>query len=488
MTITAEAKVVESSSSSNHVKLTGQMGAFSLALTVLAFSAPLTTVSGYIPVALSFGGIASPLAFMFVTAMILIFGIGYVTLNAAVKRPGDFYAFISYGLGKEAGLGSGLMAAVSYFLILTGVAAYFGVSCADLHQEISGFSLPWYWYALGCWLAVGVLGYLNVELSAKVLTWVMVAEVVVCLIFAVGVLKNGGDSTIATAAPFSVGELEKPGVNLPFAMLFVVSFFMGFEATALFRDEVRLPDKTIPIATYGAIIFIGAIYTFSAYAMIMAYGSNVQEVAAQSPANMFTMAFSKFVDGRFHVLTSALILTSAFACILSIHNVLSRYLYNLGTDGALPGFLKRVHPKHASPYKASVTVSLLVLAVLCPFIVLQVKPELLYGQLSGVGTAGVIFLLTLVNFSALTWFFRKGRHEKASILKSFMAPAISSVFFVSLVVLVAKNFELLAGGEPGERVWMLYSLFFVQVIGMLLACYYKKAKPETFEKLGRAHN
>ncbi|MBO1537124.1 MULTISPECIES: APC family permease [Pseudomonas] len=488
MTISAEAGVVGGSTSPDHVKLTGQMGAFSLALTVLAFSAPLTTVSGYIPVALSFGGIASPLAFIIVTAMILIFGVGYVTLNAAVKRPGDFYSFISFGLGKSSGLGSGLMAAVSYFLILTGVAAYFGVACADLHQEVSGYSLSWYWYALACWAAVGILGYFNVELSAKVLTWVMVAEVVVCLVFAFAVLKGGGDTSIAAEAPFSPSEFTRSNVNLPLAMLFVVSFFMGFEATALFRDEVRLPDKTIPIATYGAIIFIGLVYTFCAYALIMAYGSGVQDAAIKSPATMFSVAFSKYVDGKYHVLISLLILTSSFACILSIHNVLSRYLYNLGTDGALPAFLKQVHPQHASPFKASMAVSFLVLLVLCPFILLQVKPEILYGQLSGVGTAGVIFLLTLVNFSALTWFVKKGRFEKASFMKSFMAPAISSIFFMGLVVLVAKNFELLVGGEPGQRVWMLYSLFFVQLFGMVLAGYYRKVKPEIFEKLGRSHS
>lgn len=488
MTITAEAKVLGQASSSGHAKLTGQMGAFSLALTVLAFSAPLTTVSGYIPVALSFGGVSSPLAFILVTVMILIFGVGYVTLNDAVKRPGDFYSFISYGLGKEAGLGSGLMAAVSYFVILTGVAAYFGVSCADFHKEISGHALPWYWYSLGCWLAVGVLGYLNVELSAKVLTWVMVAEILVCLVFVFGVFDGGGGSSLGAGVPFTPGELSKPNVNLPFAMLFVVSFFMGFEATALFRDEVRLPDRTIPMATYGAIVFIGLIYTVCAYALIMSYGSSVQDVASANPATMFSSAFEKFVGGRYRILVSGLILVSAFACILSIHNVLSRYLYNLGTDGALPELLRQVHPRHASPYKASITVSILVLAVLMPFILLGVQPELLYGQLSGVGTSGVIFLLTFVNFSALAWYFTKGRFDGASWTKSLLAPTVSSVFFILLVVLVAKNFELLVGGEPGQRTWMLYSLAVVQIAGMGLACYYRVAKPHVFEKLGRSHS
>lgn len=488
MTMTAEAGGAFGASEAGRARLTGKMGAFSLALTVLAFSAPLTTVSGYIPVALMFGGVASPLVFLIVTVMILIFSVGYVTLNTTVKRPGDFYSFISYGLGKEAGLGSGLMAAVAYFLILTGVASYFGVSAADFHREITGHAFSWYWYALFCWLAVGMLGYLNVELSAKVLTWVMVAEVIVCLLFAFGVLQGGGESGIASVDAFTPGELSKPGVNLPFAMLFVVSFFMGFEATALFRDEVKFPDTTIPRATYGAVIFIGCIYTLCAFAMIMAYGGSVQAVASNSPASMFSGALSSFSEGPVHLMISVLILTSSFACILSIHNVLSRYLYNLGTDGALPAFLASVHEKHGSPYKASLSVSVLVLLVLMPFITLKVKPDLLYGQLSGVGTAGVICLLTMVNVSALVWYFAKGRANKASFLKSFLAPTVSTIFFVSLMVLVAKHFELLVGGEPSERVWMLYAILVVQVVGMILAGFYRKTKPETFARLGRAHH
>lgn len=73
-------------------KLTGQMGAISLALTVLAFSAPLTTVSGYIPVAMMFGGVSAPLMFLMTTAIILLFAAGYISVIAMAKRPGDFYS------------------------------------------------------------------------------------------------------------------------------------------------------------------------------------------------------------------------------------------------------------------------------------------------------------------------------------------------------------------------------------------------------------
>lgn len=487
MAVSLEAESVASVKSAP-IKLSGSMGALSLAMTVLAFSAPLTTVAGYIPVSLMFGGIASPLLFIIVGIMMLLFGIGYVTLNNAVKRPGDFYAFISYGLGKSAGLGSGIAAALSYFMLLAGVTSYFGVSCAELQKSLTGTALPWYVFTLGCWAAVGILGYLHVELSAKVLFWVMLTEIVICLAFAFGVLQAGGNGELAAGAPFTPGELTKEGVNIPFAMLFAVSFFMGFEATALFRDECKNPDITIPRATYGSIIFIGILYTLCAYAMIMAYGHTAQAVATDSPATMFPNAFGLFVDNRVQVIITILVLSSAFAASLSTHNVLSRYLFNLGTDGAIPRFFSNIHTRHSSPFAASMAVSLMVLAILIPFIVMNVRPEFLYGQLSGLGTSGVIILMTIVNLSALTWYVRRGKQEGASFLKAFLAPAISTIFFVSLVGLVAYHFHLLVGGEPGERRWMLYCLIGVLFAGMGLAQFYKFKRPEVFARLGRAHN
>ncbi|MEN8503562.1 MULTISPECIES: APC family permease [Paraburkholderia] len=468
-------------------KLSGNMGAVGLALTVLAFSAPLTTVSGYIPFALMFGGVASPLIFLVTAVVLLLFSVGYVTLNNIVKRPGDFYAFISYGIGKSTGLGSGILAAVAYFLLLSGVTSFFGVSCADLVHSLTGANLPWYWPTLGCWLAVGILGYLHVELSAKVLTWVMILEIVVCLVFSFGVVLKGGVSGIAASAPFNPSELSHSS-NIPFSMLFVMSFFMGFEATALFRDEVRLPDQTIPRATYGSVIFIGVVYTFCAYAMIMAYGANVQDAATKSPAAMFPEAFSKFVDPRLHTIVAILVMTSAFAAALSNQNVLARYLHNLGTDGAVPRFLGRVHPKHQSPYLASMTTSMLVLCTLSPFIVMGTKPDILYGTLSGLGTSGVIILMTIVNLASLVWYVRRGRHEGTSFAKSFLAPAVSSIFFVGLVVLVALHFDVLAGGDPGQYTWLFYCLVGIQLGGMLLAQYFKRMRPEIFRRLGRSHH
>lgn len=476
---------IDISTFSNEHKLSGQMGAVSLALTVLAFSAPLTTVSGYIPVAIRFGGVSSPLMFILTTAIILLFAVGYMAVIKAAKRPGDFYTFISFSLGKSVGLGAGLMASVSYFLLLAGLASFFGVSASELMKGIGGSSLPWYCYASICWAAVALFGYLNVELSAKVLSWIMMVELIICLVFS-GSVTGSGHIAIPTLAPFASSGFSADGVNAPFAILFAVSFFIGFEATSLFRDEVKSPEKTIPRATYGAIIFIGAIYTICAYALIAAYGPDARNVAQDAPATMFSDALAKFVSPKVSLFVTVLVLTSSFASVLSIHNVLSRYLHNLGTDGAFPRALRKVHPRHSSPCVASLSVSVLTLLVMLPFILSGSQPDVLYGQLSGVGTAGLIMLMTVVCFAAVVWYFRYGRLANMSMFRLLLAPAISGICFIGLTTLVTKNFDLLVGGAPGERRWMLFCLLGFLFIGVALAQYYKANRPEVFARLGRS--
>ncbi|KQP18771.1 hypothetical protein ASF45_26485 [Pseudorhodoferax sp. Leaf265] len=458
------------------------MGAVGLALSVLAFSAPLTTVAGYIPVALMFGGTISPLIFIGVMVLMMLFSLGYLTLNNEVKRPGDFYSFISYGLGKKFGLGSGLLAIVTYFVILTGVPSYFGVASAELLAATTGIAVPWYCFTFACLAAIAVLGYLHVELSAKVLTIVMVAEVVICLAFGITVLQGEAAPTYSTASMVDLGRLFTK--DAPFAMLFAVSFFMGFEATALFRNEVRDPARTIPRATIGAVLSIGALYTFAAVSLVWAYGGNVQSVATNAPASMFMDAFEKHTGPGFRTAIGLLVLTSAFASSLAIHNVLSRYLFNLGGDGALPRFLNRVHVRHASPAAASVTVSVAVVAVLSVVLLFGAKPEILYGQFSGVGTAGGVMLMLVVNISCLVWYVREGRHRGVSFWKACAAPVVSSIGFFGLITLIATNFHLLVGGEPGERTWMIYIIVGVLAAGVLLASFYEREKPEVYGRLG----
>ena len=81
---------------------------------------------------------------------------------------------------------------------------------------------------------------------------VLVLEVVAVVAIDLGVLFSGRELVGRTFSPAEAMS-GAPGLGLLFAFL----GFFGFEATAVFRNEARDPDRTVPRATYVAVLGVG---------------------------------------------------------------------------------------------------------------------------------------------------------------------------------------------------------------------------------------
>ena len=467
-------------------RLSGQMGMTSLVLSVLAFSAPIVAVSGYIPFTIIFAGEAAPVAFITATVLLLIFSVGYIAMTRALPTTGAFYAYITSGMGKTAGLGAAFLAVVAYLALLAGVYVFAGITVTSLISSFGGPETPWWTWALVGWVLVSTLGYFHVELSAKVLSIVMVLEVTLVMIFNVATLAKGGAQGLSFA-PLSPVEFAKG--DMPVAMVFVVMVFIGFEATALYRDEVKSPDTTVPRSTYVAVIFIGVLYTLSCYALVSAYGSAAVETATNDPATMFGNAVGLFVGPAFAQIAFVLIATSALAALLSIHNVIARYLHNLGVDRALPTYLSRVHRHHKSPHTASNTTAVVVAIGILPFLFGGSDPALLISQLGGLGSTGILALMALVSLAVIVWFRRRPNlRSRFTVWQVIIAPFIAFATFSLIIVLVIMHFELVVGGDPGQSLTLLLVLGGALVSGISAAAYFRFSRPEIYAGLGTAHS
>lgn len=465
-------------------RLSGRMGTTALVLSVLAFSSPLTSAAGYLAFVIASVGNTAPLAFLATTVLLLIFTAGYMAISTQMPRPGAFYAYISIGLGRQVGLGSALVALVSYTLILIGVYFFAGTVVSDIVERLGGPHLDWWVGAVAVWAIVALLGYANVDISAKVLVWVMVVEIAMVLIFNIGVVLKGGAHGLS-ATPFSLTDFASSGaVNI--SMLFTVLTYIGFEATALYRDEVKDPEITIPRATYISVIFIGLFYALTTWALIMAFGDQAQSVAVANASKMFTQAADTYLGSSFTQVTNLLLLTAVMAALVSIHNASTRYLFNLSADGALPKALSIVHARLKSPARSSLTVSVIVLVVFLFFKFKGSDPSLLYGQFAGLGSTGVIFLMALLSISVIVWFSKKESEDRGhySKWKTVIAPLISAISMSAIFVYVILNFEQVAGGSPGENLSLLLILAAAFVGGLVIASVLKKNRPDQYLRLG----
>ncbi|WP_321822644.1 MULTISPECIES: APC family permease [unclassified Burkholderia] len=464
-------------------RLTGQMGVGALALSVLAFSAPMAVVSGFIPFTILFGGQGATFAFILTTVLMILFAVGYVTMAKHVPKPGDFYAFISSGLGKEIGLGCAFLAVISYVVVLAGTYAFFGISVTALITSFHGPETPWWIWTALAWVIVSTLGYFHIELSAKVLSFSLVAEVAVVMIFNVAVLAKGGSEGLSLTpimpSAFAHGDMSV-------TLLFAILVFLGFEATALFRDEVRDPDKTIPRATYFAVVFVGILYALSSYTMISAYGHQAVDAATKSPSTMFPEAIGKFVAPAFTQISYGFVILSLIAALISIHNVLARYVFNLSVDKAVPTYFAAVHDRHCSPYRASTAIAAVVAVGMLPFILQKTDANTLYGRLTGLGSIGVILLMALVSLSVIAWFARTGVPAGENVFKVFIAPAVAVTSLGAVSIFALFHFDLVVGGNPGQNTALELVLAGALIAGIVLAMYFRSAKPHVYDSLGRA--
>jgi amino acid transporter len=462
----------------------GHMGVTELCFTVLAFSAPVVVVSSFIPFVILFNDKGAPANYLAATFLLMLFAVGYATMARYLPNPGAFYAFITAGLGRVTGLGAAFTALLGYVLMTMGVYAYFGIAANQLvHGTLGGPEIAWYWYALVSWLGCGVLGYLNIEFSAKVLSIAMVCEIAIVLVYDVAVYINGGPEG-RHLAPLGWHAFTSGTVGV--AVLFAVTCFLGFEATAIFRDEVKRPTKTIPRATYLAVFLIGIFYTIAAWALVTAYGpSHVGAAAAKDPAGIFPASMLQFVGTAGHDIVAVLIVTSSFACLLSVQNIMSRYGYCLGSDGAFPRRLSRVHRRFHSPYAASVAVSAAIFFFLLPFVFIGSSPDLLYGRLAGTGGFCILVLMTLTSVSVVTFFRRSGHGKEAGPWRSVVAPIAAATGMGVTVYLAIAHFTTVTGASTTLAVLLQGLVWSVFAVGMLLALYFRRVKPDVYRCIGR---
>jgi amino acid transporter len=221
-------------------------------------------------------------------------------MSQVSPNPGAFYALIAAGINKLAGLGSAFLAAFGYLLIGSGVYAFFGIVVRDFIASLGGPTITWYWLSLVLFVIVGAFGYVGIEFSAKTLAVLLAIEVVVVTIFDVAVFTQGGSHGL-TLQPLSWHAFASGNVEL--GVLYAVVMFIGFEATAVFREEAKDPLKTIPRATYLSVIFIAVFYSFAAWMLITAVGTDeAVDLAGSDPAGMFPTAFGQFVGATMRTL------------------------------------------------------------------------------------------------------------------------------------------------------------------------------------------
>ncbi len=472
----------------NAPTLKKSLGVTSIVFSVLAWAAPLLVVAGQMPTIIAYSQDGVLIGYCIPFVVVLFFSVGYVAITKFVDRPGAFYAYITAGLGKKAGLGGAFIAVFGYAILLISTWLGFGCLLGQSIVEFGGPELPWYVCAFIGIAITAILAIFSVNISAGVLVALMGCEAIIILIFDIAVGFDGGPDGFPTAAFTPEGSF---GCNyLGLAALFGTLCFIGFESSTIYREEAKDPEKTIARATYISVIAIGAFYVISSIMMLMALGEDgVNSLQLDEASALFTVLAESFVGQWLSKCVSIFIITSTFAALLAQHNAVSRYAFSFGTDGVLPKFFAKVHARYGSPYMASVVVTILevlfVLAIMCGtgFDPAGVVAYVLYMRINGLGAMTVIVLMCLVSLAILVYF--KTHRTDLSAWKKVIAPVLGLIGLLILLVLSLTNVDMLIGASFGVSLGLCIFIPIVFIAGFGYASSLQKRKPEVYLKIGR---
>ncbi|MGW7316673.1 APC family permease [Streptomyces sp. NPDC054865] len=465
------------------------VGLVGVVFMAVATAAPITAMTGNLPIAVGFGnGIGAPAGYLFATVVLTVFAVGYVAMAKRITAAGAFYGYISHGLGRIAGMASGMLAVLAYIVFeasIVGVFSYFAKT--TVHDQL-GVDLPWILYAAVMLCVTAGLAHFDINLTAKALGVMLVGEIAVLFAVAIAVLVAGGGPDGIPLEPVNPKNAFT-GASAGLGLFFAFWSWVGFESTAMYGEESRDPKRVIPKATLISVVGVGLFYIFVSWMTIAGNGlaKSVELSASANPLDLFFAPTQQFIGSWAVDSFQWLLLTGSFACGMAFHQCAARYLYAIGREGFLHPALGHTHARHGSPHVASLVQSVIAIVLVAAFWLTGQDPYIhLYTLLAILGTMAILIVQTLCSF-AVIGYFRKNHPEDRHWFKTFTAPLLGGIAMSAVVVLLVVNMKTAAGLAAHSLVFTLIPWIVAVVFlgGLALGLYLKFKAPERYEVIGR---
>ncbi|SIR93079.1 APC family permease [Williamsia sterculiae] len=487
------------------------VGLIGVLFMAVATAAPITAMVGNVPISVGFGnGAYAPAGYFVATIVLTLFAIGYAAMSKHITSTGAFYGYISHGLGRIVGLGSGFLTTLAYMVFeasLIGIFSFFG---NDVFSSFFGVDVPWLVFAVVMLAINAVLTYFDINLAAKVLGIFLITEIVMLALMALSVVFTGGGpqgwswgslnplngfhslkGVVAGPDGSAMAVAGSAGVGLFFAFW----SWVGFESSAMYGEESKNPKKIIPIAVVSSVIGIGVFYVLVSWLAIVGTGPQNAVAIAQDSATAGNIFFDPVHHnlGQWAVdMFKVLLMTGSFACGMAFHNCAARYLYAIGRENVIPGMGRTIgstHRVHGSPHIAGF-VQTAIATVIVLFFACTGRDSYtgLYGLMALLGTTAIMIVQALAAFSVIFYFHVHKQHpETANWFRTFLAPLLGGVGMIYVIYLLAKNASFAAGSASGDWVFTMipWVVAVVGIGGLALAAGLKFFAPHRYALLGR---
>ena len=444
-------------------------------------SAPMTVLAGSVVATYAGTGVVGvPLSFLVLAVVLAFLTVGYVAMSRHVPHAAVFYALIARGLGGVCGVAGGALALLSYNAIQISLFGLFGYTVAE---RLGG---PWWLWAALAWSVIATLGVLRVVINARVLAWLLIAEVGVIALFDLGAFLHPADGMISVV-PLRPSQLVVNGLGGVLA--FGIAAFVGYEEGPVFGEEAR-SRAAVSRATFAALGFLGVFYAISSWALAVAVGPGQIVAKARDPqANLPFSLLGETFGTAVAWLGTVLLVTSVFAAMLSFHNVVARYLFGLGRERVLPARLARTRTgtRGGTPVGGSMVQSAIAAVVVAAFALAGADPVTgLFTWFASMAAVGVLVLLVATSAAARV-FFRRGGGRNEGPWVRVGAPVLGLLGGAVVLAVTVANLDSLMSIPTGSaRMLIIPGVVAVTlVVGLVWGLLLRRHRREVFDQISR---
>ena len=446
---------------------------------VIAFGtsnvAPAGAVVAGLVIVVSYAGFASPLVVLLAFAASLCCATSIAEFARRLPSAGSLYTYNSRGLGQIGGFLSGWMMGFAYALYVpAGIAltsAYAArLIAGTLHVTVSGWMLFLVILAL-----IVLVAYRGVVTSSWADLILSAAEVAVIAALAITILVRTSPAHYSAAVLWPGSSPNGQLTDITNAMIYGITAFAGFEASAALGEEARDARRSIPRGTIGVVAVTGLFYLLVVLAEMFGAGRGGVSSLARQPDPLGYLASRYWSPSVLWAVELVVVLTG-LGFTIAAFNVAIRVLFAMGRERALPGSLARLS-RRRTPVVSIGFVALSTLLIGLP-LTARYGGGAAFRYLAGAGGLSVVLIYLAVNVSVIRAFrtefradFRFGRH--------LLFPATAAVLFLfPLWGIVHPHAHRLVDLLPFAALGWL-------TLGAVTAGLLRARRPARFQRLGR---
>lgn len=385
------------------------IGALSSTVIGVASTAPAYSLAASLGFVTAAVGFQSPAIMILAFIPMLFIAASYYYLNRADPDAGTTFSWVTRAMGPSTGWITGWVMMAADVIVMANLAQIAGLYTFELFGWNAAANNTWAVTGLGvAWIiAMTAICALGIELSTRTQYFMMGAEILILIAFAIVALIK-----IYTQTPAPVGSVHPAGSWLnPFAIgggwsamvagvLVAVFIYWGWDTTVSVTEETKDSTRTPGRAAVMSTLVLVAIYVVVSIAAQGLHGANY--LTNHSDDVLSSLGRAVFGSPLDKLLILA-VLSSAAASTLTTLLPLSRTSLSMAAKGAFPKVFAEIDKRWLTPAKGTVIMGVLSVAWYAGLTWLSTN--ILYDSIAALGLM-IAFYYGITGYAALIYYRR----------------------------------------------------------------------------------